>query len=181
HGSEILRFSRHPLLRPLAERLVRKASRISTLTRYTHRLLCSRFPAAIPKTFLTPGALRADFAVVDTAPRVNQDKLVVLTVGRLHPRKGQLVTLRALQSLHPRFRRQIEYWIVGGGGRPSYERQLHEEAAAADLKVRFFGDLPDDELDRIYDHADIFAMTSIDYGHSVEGFGLVYLEAAAHG
>jgi len=47
--------------------------------------------------------------------------------------------------------------------------------------VRFFGSVPDDELDRIYDHAAIFALTSIDHDCSVEGFGLVYLEAAAHG
>jgi len=40
--------------------------------------------------------------------------------------------------------------------------------------------VPDEELDRLYDQADIFAMTSIDHRHSVEGFGLVYLEAAAH-
>ena len=107
-------------------------------------------------------------------------KTVVLTVGRLHPRKGQLLTLHALQALAPRFRHRIEYWMVGTTNKPLYERQLREEAAAADFPVRFFGDLPDDELDRLYDGADIFAMTSVEYGDSVEGFGLVYLEAAAH-
>lgn len=33
----------------------------------------------------------------------------------------------------------------------------------------------------MYDRADVFAMTSINHGTSIEGFGLVYLEAAAHG
>jgi glycosyltransferase involved in cell wall biosynthesis len=33
----------------------------------------------------------------------------------------------------------------------------------------------------VYDRSDIFAMTSVNHGYSVEGFGLVYLEAAAHG
>ena len=50
-----------------------------------------------------------------------------------------------------------------------------------DLKVQFFGNLPDDELAGIYEGADIFAMTSVNLDRSVEGFGLVYLEAAAHG
>ena len=54
-------------------------------------------------------------------------------------------------------------------------------ASQPDLAVRFFGNLPDDELAQIYDRADIFAMTSVHHGESVEGFGLVYLEAAAHG
>jgi glycosyltransferase involved in cell wall biosynthesis len=53
--------------------------------------------------------------------------------------------------------------------------------AQPDLAVRFFGNLPDDELATVYEGADIFAMTSINLDRSVEGFGLVYLEAAAHG
>lgn len=182
HGSEILKFHRNPVTRGLTRRLIENATRISTLTHYTHRLLIERFPEAKGKTFLTPGALRSDFAVVptDSLP-IAKDKIIVLTVGRLHPRKGQLLTLQALQTLAPRFRNRIEYWIVGEHSRRNYEHTLRETAAQSDLKVRFFGDLPDDELDRIYDRADIFAMTSIDYRQSVEGFGLVYLEAAAHG
>ncbi len=181
HGSEIKKFYRNPLTRMLTRRLIRHSSRISTLTNYTYELLCSHFPEAAGKTFLTPGALRSDFAVVHTPPRRDKGKIIVLTVGRLHPRKGQLATLEALQALTPRFRHQIEYWIVGGQSKGGYENALRETVARSDLTVRFFGNLPDDELDEVYDRADIFAMTSIDHGHSIEGFGLVYLEAAAHG
>jgi len=181
HGSEILKFHRNPLTRMLTRRLIRHASRISTLTNYTHQLLCRHFPEAAKKTFLTPGALRSDFAVVNAANHEKKNKLVVLTVGRLHPRKGQLITLHALQALAPRFRNQIEYWVVGGHSKKHYGHSLREAAAQSDVTVRFFGNLPDIELDEIYNRADIFAMTSIDHGHSVEGFGLVYLEASAHG
>jgi phosphatidyl-myo-inositol dimannoside synthase len=182
HGSEILRFSRHPFIRPLARRLIRKASRISVLSHYSQELLLTHFPEAAGKVLLTPGALRSDFAVVNHQPesRPRHQKTVILTVGRLHPRKGQLLTLEALRALAPRFRHRIEYWVVGSPTKPAYARALRESAATADFPVRFFGDLPDDELDRLYDGADIFAMTSIEYGDSVEGFGLVYLEAAAH-
>ena len=181
HGSEILKFHRNPLTRMLTRRLIRHASRISTLTHYTHGLLCRHFPEAAEKTFLTPGALRSDFAVVHSAPAEDKNKLVVLTVGRLHPRKGQLITLHALQSLAPQFRNRIEYWIVGGQRKGHYEKKLRAAVEQSDLTVRFFGDLPDEELNQIYDRADIYAMTSVEHGHSVEGFGLVYLEASAHG
>lgn len=181
HGSEILKFYRNPVTRKLGRRLIAKASRISTLTNYTQELLCSRFPEARGKTFLTPGALRSDFAVVPERVSDTHGKIIVLTVGRLHPRKGHMATLHALQALTPRFRQQIEYWIVGGQSKGRYEQQLREAVAQSDLPVRFFGNIPDEELDAIYDRADIFAMTSIDYRHSVEGFGLVYLEASAHG
>lgn len=183
HGSEILRFHADPVTRFLANRLLRRAARVSTLTRYTQKLLCGRFPVADAKTFLTPGALRDGFAVVSPPPKTRENasgKIVVLTVGRLHPRKGQLLALEALQNLPDELAAGVEYWIVGSTSKPAYEKSLREAAARPGPRVRFLGDLPDDELDRVYAQADIFALTSIDHGHSVEGFGLVYLEAAAH-
>ena len=182
HGSEIRKFAGSPLRRRLAGRLIARATRISTLTHYTQKLLLTHFPEAADKMILTPGALRSDFAVVPLKPAVPKAKLVVLTVGRLHPRKGQLLTLQALQMLAPELRARVEYWIVGSQSKGNYEEILRAAATARpDLAVRFFGNIPDNELSDLYDRADIFAMTSIDHGNSVEGFGLVYLEAAAHG
>jgi len=193
HGSEILKFARSPFRRWLLRRLIGRASRVSTLSNYTQELLLAHFPEAADKIFLTPGALRSDFVVVpprpsddgpDDARRAikNEGKIVVLTVGRLHPRKGQLVTLRALQMLPADVRARLEYWIVGGQNKAGYEEKLQATAAACpDLAVRFFGNIPDEELAQVYDRADIFAMTSVVHRDSIEGFGLVYLEAAGHG
>lgn len=182
HGSEILKFARSPIRRWLAHELIRRATRVSTLTNYTQELLVSHFPDAAEKIFLTPGALRSDFAVVPPKPAAPKDKVVVLTVGRLHPRKGQLLTLQALQMLPPAVRSRLEYWVVGAQSKGRYETMLrHAAAEVPDLEVRFFGNLPDDELAGVYERADIFAMTSVNLDHSIEGFGLVYLEAAAHG
>ncbi|MES2693169.1 MAG: glycosyltransferase family 4 protein [Verrucomicrobiota bacterium] len=182
HGSEILKFAQSPLRRGLARRLIGHATRVSTLSNYTQELLLSHFPEAADKIYLTPGALRSDFAVVPPKPEAKKNKIVVLTVGRLHPRKGQLLTLQALQMLPAEVRARLEYWVVGAQSKGDYEMQLRQAAAAQpDLAVRFFGNLPDEELAGVYDGADIFAMTSLNLERSVEGFGLVYLEAAAHG
>jgi glycosyltransferase involved in cell wall biosynthesis len=182
HGSEILKFAGRPHRRWLARQLIRRATRVSTLSTYTQELLLNHFPEAADKIYLTPGALRSDFAVVRPKPEAQKDKIVVLTVGRLHPRKGQLLTLQALQMLPGEVRRRLEYWVVGGQSKGTYETTLRAAAAShPDLVVRFFGTLPDDELAKVYDGADIFAMTSVNLDRSIEGFGLVYLEAAAHG
>jgi glycosyltransferase involved in cell wall biosynthesis len=182
HGSEILKFAEHPVRRWLAGRLIHCATRVSTLSNYTQELLLSHFPEAADKIYLTPGALRSDFAVVPPKPTRRRERIVVLTVGRLHPRKGQLLTLQALQLLPPEVRARIEYWVVGTQSKGTYESSLRAVAAAQpDLAVRFFGNLPDEELASIYEAADIFAMTSVNLDRSIEGFGLVYLEAAAHG
>ena len=92
HGSEILNFSRRPLRRWLAGRLMDRATRISTLSNYTQELLLKHFPGAAEKIYLTPGAIRSDFAVLPPRPPGTKDKVIILTVGRLHPRKGQLLT-----------------------------------------------------------------------------------------
>jgi glycosyltransferase involved in cell wall biosynthesis len=182
HGSEIIRFARSPLRRKLVRRLICRADRVSTLSNYTQELLLTHFPEAADKIFLTPGAVRSDFAVLPPRSERSGNKIVVLTVGRLHPRKGHLVTLRALQMLPAEVSARVEYWIVGGQSKGNYEETLRAAAGARpELKVRFFGNLPDDELGDIYDRCDIFAMTSVHQESSVEGFGLVYLEAAAHG
>jgi len=182
HGSEILKFAHSPWRRGLARRLIRRATRVTTLTNYTQELLLTHFPEAASKIFLTPGALRTDLAVLPSKRTQNSSKIIVLTVGRLHPRKGQLITLEALQTLAPEVRSRLEYWIVGGQSKDNYEAMLRATASKKpDLSVRFLGNLPDEELSEIYDRSDIFAMTSVNHGHSIEGFGLVYLEAAAHG
>jgi len=182
HGTEILDFAHRPIRRWLARRLIGHATRVSTLTTYTQELLLNYFPEAADKILLTPGALRSDFAVVPPRVEKARDRIVILTVGRLHPRKGQLLTLQALQALPAELRSRIEYWIVGGRKKGNYEDRLREAASRdPSVKVRFFGNIPDDELTQVYDSSDIFAMTSVNHGYSVEGFGLVYLEAAAHG
>ncbi len=182
HGSEILRFHAHPLTRLLTRRLIRHADRVSTLTHYTQRLLCEHFPEAAAKALIIPGALRPCF-VPPPVPvsRAPGGKTVVLTVGRLHPRKGQQHTLAALAALPPALRGNLEYWLVGtAANRPAYGETLRAASARVDFPVRFLGDLSDAGLTAAYGRADIFALTSVDHGLSVEGFGLVYLEASAH-
>ena len=181
HGSEILKFAQSPIRRWLAGQLIRHATRVSTLSNYTRELLISHFPRAAGKIYLTPGALRSDFVVVSPKPATPKSTVIVLTVGRLHPRKGQLLALRALQMLPPEVRARVEYWVVGGQGKANYELLLRKVAAEQpDLAVKFLGNLPDEELAGVYERADIFALTSVNLKQSVEGFGLVYLEAAAH-
>lgn len=183
YGSEILRFHRNRFLRPLTKRLIRNANRIGVISKFTENLLFTHFPAATAKTVRTACALRSDFAIVEPArpPRESGAKTIVLTVARLHPRKGQTQVMEALKALAAHQREKIEYWMVGSANRPQFESTLREHAATCDFPVKFWGEVPDEQLDQIYDQADIFSMTSIAWGKSVEGFGLVYLEAGARG
>jgi glycosyltransferase involved in cell wall biosynthesis len=187
HGSELLRWHDAPLIRWGLRSLLRRATRVATLTAYTGGLLRAYFPEGADKVCRTPGAPRSRRSVAPAAANTDrradtgERRLVVLTVGRLHPRKGQVQTLAALQRLAPALRARVEYWIAGGQSKGGCGEALRAQAAAGDVPVRFLGEVADEELDHLYAQADLFALTSVEYERSVEGFGLVYLEAAAHG
>ncbi|HVU16290.1 MAG TPA: glycosyltransferase family 4 protein [Candidatus Didemnitutus sp.] len=182
HGSEILKLGMRPLATWSTRRLLSRAEAIGVVSNHTRQLFEEFFPGLTPKLVVTPGALRSDFVsqeIPSSAPA--HDKIVILTVARIHPRKGQLEVIEALKALPERDRSRIEYWLVGGHSKEGYDDVLRESAADAGFPVRFLGDVPDEDLGPTYAQADIFAMTSVPHKLSVEGFGLAYLEAGAHG
>jgi phosphatidylinositol alpha-1,6-mannosyltransferase len=110
------------------------------------------------------------------------DRLVVVTVARITRRKGHLVTLAALSTLSGELRRRITWLVIGPDGEPDYVDELRRRAATTDCDVRFLGSLPDEQIRDIYGAADFFCLSGVPDGSGrVEGFGLVYLEAAAAG
>ncbi len=182
HGSEIQRLASRRLLRWSTTHLLRKAVRISVVSAYARDLFIRHFPESAAKIVLTPGALRTDLAPSPpaSAPKAGATT-VILTVARINPRKGQLQVIEALKALPAAQRGSLEYWLVGSHSKENYDTALAAAAASADFPVKFLGDVPDEKLGDLYRQADIFAMTSMPHKHSVEGFGLVYLEAGAHG
>lgn len=103
----------------------------------------------------------------------------LLTVARLEPRKGIDMVLRALPALvtrHPALR----YDVVGDGAdRPRLERLAAELGVAA--RTVFHGAVDDAAKAQRYAGATLFAMPVRREGASVEGFGIVYREAAWFG
>ena len=183
HGSEIIRFCSPFHRRILFRRLLGRALRIGVVSNYVKGLLLAEFPELESKTVLAPGAPRAD---IETALPHKSDPstsapTILLTVARIHPRKGQLAVLEALSRLPAEKRSCIEYRMAGPATRPRYLRKLERFARARGLALRYLGCLDEDELAATYREADIFVMTSVNYRSSVEGLGLGYLEASAHG
>ncbi len=181
HGSEVKSFASNPFRRFIVNQLIKRADRISAPSEFTHSLIRQYFPASKHKTYLTPGALRSNFEIPKRALERSSDQIAILTVGRLHPRKGQVFIMEALAALPEALRQKVSFWIVGTGNKRGYGTRLRNLAKTMDFEVTFCGDVTNDELEDLYARASIFSMTSVNFRKSVEGFGLVYLEAAAHG
>jgi glycosyltransferase involved in cell wall biosynthesis len=183
HGSEIPLFIRFPLEKFFFRKLLRKADEIHLLSHFNKKALLSRFPELASKVVLAPGAARRLFLPEnkDNKSEKTEDKLRILTVGRLHPRKGQDRILEAIRQMPNELKAGLEYYIIGPEVRPHYARGLREQADSSGIPVHFLGDLQDHDIRIAYESSDLFALTSVPHPHSVEGFGFVYLEAAAHG
>lgn len=107
------------------------------------------------------------------------DAEVVLHLSRLVPRKGADTLIRAVAQLAPRRPKLVA--LIAGGGRD--ERRLHSLAARLRAPVRFLGRIPNDEVVSTYGAADVFAHVCRTRwgGLEQEGFGIIFLEAAACG
>ncbi len=105
---------------------------------------------------------------------------VLLTVARLVPRKGVDKTIEALPQIRAQFP-GVQYLVAGDGpDRPRLEK-LAETQGCKDC-VRFLGNFSDVEKGTLYSAADVFIMPCrLIPSRSVEGFGIVFLEAGYYG
>jgi phosphatidylinositol alpha-1,6-mannosyltransferase len=103
-----------------------------------------------------------------------------LSVGRLQRRKGHDNAIRAVASLREELP-NLRYVIAGDG-----EERARLEQLAADLQVEdsvfFAGTVSAEELPAFYAACDVFVLPNrVDEDGDLEGFGIVFLEAAASG
>jgi phosphatidylinositol alpha-1,6-mannosyltransferase len=106
---------------------------------------------------------------------------VILTTGNLVARKGHDMVLRALARLDTEIA-NVTYLVVGDGPARSDLESLATALGVRD-RVVFAGRALDADLPALYALADVFVMASRERRdeNDVEGFGIVYLEAAACG
>lgn len=107
------------------------------------------------------------------------DGHVVLGVSRLVPRKGFDTAIRAVAEMadsHPDL-------VLAIAGRGRDHDRLRKLATELDAPVRFLGRVPHDDLPRLFGCADVFTMLCRNRwgGLEQEGFGIVFVEAAACG
>ena len=106
--------------------------------------------------------------------QISKDKTVILFLGRLIARKNAGALICALKNLP-----KNTILIIAGEGEES--RSLESQAKELNVyeRVHFIGAIRDEELAAVYGASDIFSMPSIQRKDEIEGFGIVFLEAAA--
>lgn len=167
----------------LAAFALRRSNAAITVSRYTHGLAVAAggVPARlhiIPPGVDPPDAADSPVETGDTA--VKAARPTVVTVARLGDRyKGHETVMRALPLIRARVP-DVEWVVIGDGPlRPALERASADQGLEG--AVRFLGAASDVERDRWLRRAHVFTMPSRLPGgrFAGEGFGIVYLEAAA--
>ena len=160
-----------------------------SITRFTLNATIARHSLDNPRALILPPTLPKEKTPLPATTRMPLDDgqpPMVLTVGRVASSeryKGHDVMLEAWPSVLRRLPDAV-YWIVGGGDDlPRLEAKARELGIAA--SVRFAGPVSPEELAVCYHRCCVFAMparTELDArAPRGEGFGIVYLEAMAHG
>lgn len=110
--------------------------------------------------------------------QAHQERIKILTVGRLVERKGIDTVIQAL-SLVRKTNSNFIYQIVGEGPYRS-ELQKLVNNLQMDQFVEFLG--KQEDVHQYYKNCDIFVMVSrvLGSGEDIEGFGIVFLEAGMY-
>jgi phosphatidylinositol alpha-1,6-mannosyltransferase len=186
HGAEVNVPGRLPGSRTLARRVLRAASGLLAAGEYPARVAARVAGAALPTLVVPPGVDPDRFRPLSPEDRgtvrrrfgLAADRPLVLGLSRLVPRKGFDVLIDAVAGLDP-----VVQLAVGGTGREA--RRLARRAAERGITDRctFLGRVPEADLADLYGCADVFAMLCRERwgGLEAEGYGIVFVEAAACG
>lgn len=183
HGAEIKsgkslfrKFIWHAIL---AERVLRKVKGVISNSHFTKNLVLELSPKAKVKA-LPLGVDVNQFKPIQKSS--TKQAFVISSLSRIHQFKGYDQVLEALCNLPITVQSNIR-WTIGGTG--PYLEAFKEKVKQTDknFTVDFLGFIPDNELCEFYNNSDLFILFTQDIKHqqSVEGFGLVFLEAQACG
>ncbi|MEW6154750.1 MAG: glycosyltransferase family 4 protein [Actinomycetota bacterium] len=187
HGAEISVPGRLPGGRAALAHVLRGASLVIAAGEFVLAEAVRAAGRDLPAVVVPPGVDVERFRPLGTAERAEARHAfglppsgpLVVAVTRLVPRKGIDVLVAAASLLAPSLPDLTV--AVGGGGRD--RDRLHRLVASTNAPVRLLGRVSDADLPRLVGCGDVFAMPCRNRwaGLEQEGFGIVFVEAAACG
>ncbi len=187
HGAEVTVPGRLPGSKQLLGHVLRRAEHVIAAGGYPAAEAERAAGRALPTTVVPPGVDTERFHPLDHDGQVEArrrlglplDRRIVLSLSRMVPRKGFDTAIRAVAELS---RTMPDVLLaISGSGRD--RARLERLAATTGAPVQFLGRVGNDDLPALYGCVDVFAMPCRNRwgGLEQEGFGIVFVEAAAAG
>jgi phosphatidylinositol alpha-1,6-mannosyltransferase len=188
HGAEVTVPGRIPFVASTLRYVLRNAAVAVCAGSYpeseVRRIAAENAPPIIQ---VTPGVDTRRFAPLDPSRRAEvrqslgfaEGAFLISSYSRLVPRKGMDTLIRAAAKLQSQYPQLLV--AIGGSGRD--EKRLRTLAARLKAPVTFLGRVPDEDLSDWLGASDLMVMDcrSRWFGLEQEGFGIVFVEAAATG
>lgn len=159
---------------------LRFVDHVFACSRFSARLFRQRYPSVRRLTVVPNGVDASLLSPWPDAGAVRRHPRRLLTVCRLghNPRKNVDSVLQALSRVGESL--DLEYHVIGDGpGRVTLEAMAARLGLAH--RVRFLGRVSDEALRAAYASASLCVLVPRPEPNDIEGFGIVYLEAAAAG
>ena len=187
HGAEVTVPGRLPASKQLLAHVIRHAERLVAAGGYPrdeavhavggehHLPPTTIIPPGVDVERFRPAADDDERAQTRRRFGLDPERPLVLGLSRLVPRKGFDVLIDATKRIDG-----VQLAIAGGGR----DKARLEKRANHHERITFLGRVDDDDLPALYAAADVFAMLCRGdrwAGLEKEGFGIVFLEAAAAG
>lgn len=180
HGSDMMGYDIDNSFYPYCIKAINGCDKVVTISKKNNEVVLERFPEAKEKSITLKNGYDPKVFYLSNLNRqeilkqfgINKkyDK-IVLFAGRLTENKGIDVLLKAAK----RYEDGNTLTIIAGGG--GLLKDLQKQVKELQLKdVVFVGDQAQENLNKLYNIADVLAVPS-----RVEGFGLVGIEALACG
>lgn len=178
HGIDVWSLS------PLQAKAIGRSHLILPVSRYTKEKLTAQLEGDLPAFSILSNMVEEERFFPDTPatdwrkrlsiPKTAAVMLSICRISRTEKGKGYDLILESLPQLVKENPSLI--WILGGKGDDLPRLEAKAKELGVDAHCRFPGFVADPELPDLYRSADLFVLPS-----KKEGFGIVFLEAAASG
>lgn len=184
HGTEFLAgnsfFRKKIWLSYYANLVLKRVKLVIANSNYTKGLVLNIAPQAAVSAL--PLAVNHHFFLPSSDSEKSEDTLRLCTVSRIEQFKGHDFIASVIAQMQTEYRKKIKWHIAGTGSYLAELKQLITQLGIQE-QVQFHGFIKDADLPKFYNENDVFVLCSRESPNntSVEGFGLVFLEAQSCG
>ncbi|MFX1363422.1 MAG: glycosyltransferase family 4 protein [Promethearchaeota archaeon] len=127
--------------------------------------------------FLPDHEIKKDNLQIRNELNIKPKDFILISVGRHAPRKNFQLVIQAMEFLKKSYSYpNIKYYLIGSGKETGRLKSMTQALGLND-EIIFLGAINDEMKKKYLKASDVFIMPSISMKKSIEGFGIVYLEA----
>lgn len=175
HGNELL--SKNYSKIDKISKIISKTSMVIANSKFTKNLIYNLKIPNINLEYIYPGALDFRESKSVKIPNIKGGP-ILLTLGRIEKRKGHIFVIESIKKLKIKYP-NINYVIAGDGKeKKNLQKIVLENKLSAN--IHFVGKVNEYQKKYLFEKTDLMIMPTLDESskNSIEGFGIVYIEAA---